>query len=151
MSTTAASLVLRIGFSTILAAIAWTVVASLVFLSGTRLIHEFPHPFWQWWLYALDVQGNAKVDLWLKIGAGAGAIPPLFFTAALIVRGRDIKGARLCKPLFGGPVQAPDAITDTYGRARWMSMGRALETFPGPDPHYGGVVVGEAFRGEPGK
>jgi len=27
-----------------------------------------------------------------------------------------------------------------------MSMERAAETFPGPDPHYGGIVVGEAYR-----
>ncbi|MBN9555805.1 MAG: type IV secretory system conjugative DNA transfer family protein, partial [Alphaproteobacteria bacterium] len=121
-------------------------MASLVFLWGTKLIHAFPHPFWQWWLYALEVEGNAKVTLWLKIGAAAGALPPLALAIGLIVRGREIKGPRLRKSLFGGPVQAPEAVTETYGRARWMTMGRALETFPGPDPLYGGVVVGEAYR-----
>ena len=146
MSSRAASIILKLGFAAILAAIAWTAVASLVFLWGTKLIHSFPHPFWQWWLYALEVDGNPRVTRWLKIGAAAGALPPLALTVGLIVRGRDVKGARLRKWLFGGPVQAPDAVTETYGRARWMTMSRALETFPGPDPLYGGVVVGEAYR-----
>jgi type IV secretion system protein VirD4 len=146
MSRRAASIILKSGFAAILAVIAWTAVASLVFLWGTKLIHAFPHPFWQWWLYALEVDGNPKVTLWLKVGAAAGALPPLALAIGLVVRGRDVKGPRLRKPLFGGPVQAPDAVTDTHGHARWMGMGRALETFPGPDPLYGGVVVGEAYR-----
>src|ERR1700710_2404927 len=146
MTSRAASIILKSGFAAILAATAWTAVASLVFLWGTKLIHAFPHPFWQWWLYALEVKGNAKVALWLKIGAAAGAMPPLALAIGLIVRGRDVKGPRLRKSLFGGPVQAPEAPTDTHGRARWLSMERALETFPGPDPLYGGVVVGEAYR-----
>jgi type IV secretion system protein VirD4 len=146
MSSRAASIILKSGVALILAVMAWTIVASLVFLWGTKLIHAFPHPFWQWWLYALEVQGNAKVNLWLKIGAAAGAAPILLFAVGLIVRGRDVKGPRLRKSLFGGPVSVPEAVTDTYGRAHWMSMARALQTFPGPDPLYGGMVVGEAYR-----
>ncbi len=146
MSSRPASIILKSGVALILAVIAWTIVASLAFLWGTKLIHAFPHPFWQWWLYAFEVQGNAKVDLWLKIGAAAGAAPILLFGIGLIVRGRDVKGPRLRKSLFGGPVAVPEAVTDTYGRARWMSMARALQSFPGPDPLYGGVVVGEAYR-----
>jgi type IV secretion system protein VirD4 len=139
-------IILKSGFGAIFAAIAWTMVASLVFLWGTHLIHAFPHPFWQWWVYALEVDGNAKVTLWLRIGAAAGAAPIFMFGIGLMVRSQAVQGTRLRKPLFGGPVQAPDAVTDTHGRARWMSMGRALQTFPGPDPLYGGVVVGEAYR-----
>jgi type IV secretion system protein VirD4 len=146
MSSRPASIILKSGVALILAVIAWTIVASLAFLWGTKLIHAFPHPFWQWWLYAFEVQGNAKVDLWLKIGAAAGAAPILLFGIGLIVRGRDVKGPRLRKSIFGGPVAVPEAVTDTYGRARWMSMARALQSFPGPDPLYGGVVVGEAYR-----
>ncbi len=141
-----AQVAIKTGFALILALIAWTIVASLTFLWGTGLIHAFPHPFWQWWLYFLNVEGNARVTLWLKIGAAVGVAPPLVFAIGLIVRGRDVKGPRLRKSLFGGPVQAPEAVTDTHGRARWMTIVRALETFPGPDPLYGGVVVGEAYR-----
>ena len=51
-------LIVKTGFGVILALIAWTVVASFVFLFGTGLLHEFPQPFWQWWLYALNFDGN---------------------------------------------------------------------------------------------
>ena len=50
--------IIKIGFSIVFAVIAWTVVASLVFLMGTGLLHDFPHPFYQWWLYALNFDGN---------------------------------------------------------------------------------------------
>ena len=39
------------------------------------------------------------------------------FGIGLMVRSQGVQGRRLRKPLFGGPVQAPDAITDTHGRA----------------------------------
>lgn len=140
------NLLIKCGFALVLGLAAWTIVASLTFLWGTGLIHAFSHPFWQWWLYALEVDGNPVVDRWLKISAAAGALPPIVLIVGLIVRGRDVKGPRLRKSLFGSQIQAPDAATDTHGRARWMTMARALETFPGPDPLYGGIVVGEAYR-----
>jgi len=36
--------------------------------------------------------------------------------------------------------------SDNFGHADWLSMPRALKLFPGPDPAYGGMVVGEAYR-----
>ena len=36
--------------------------------------------------------------------------------------------------------------SDNFGHADWLSMARARERFPGPDPTYGGLVVGEAYR-----
>ena len=124
--------------------IAWTIVASLVFLAGTRLLHAFPHPFWQWWLYFLEVHGDPIVDKWLKLGAAAGLVMPILIVVAVIVRRQGVSRPR--RPFFGGPAAAQDALTDNYGRARWMTMERALETFPGIDPLYGGIVVGEAYR-----
>ena len=124
--------------------IAWTIVASLVFLTGTRLLHAFPHPFWQWWLYFLEVHGDPIVDKWLKLGAAAGLVMPILIVVAVIVRRQSVSRPR--RPFFGGPAAAQDALTDNYGRARWMTMERALETFPGIDPLYGGIVVGEAYR-----
>ncbi len=38
-------IIIKVGFGFVLAAIAWTVVASLVFLLGTGLLHDFPHQF----------------------------------------------------------------------------------------------------------
>jgi type IV secretion system protein VirD4 len=36
--------------------------------------------------------------------------------------------------------------SDNFGHADWLPMPRALKLFPGPDPAYGGLVVGEAYR-----
>ncbi len=138
--------IVRLGFGLILAVAAWTVGASLVFLMGTGLLHDFPHPFWQWWLYALNADGNARVVLWLKIGAGAGAVPPLVMIVGLIYRSRQVVGPRLRRPLFGGIVTSPLAVTDNHGRSEWMSMVAAKGRFSGPDPIFGGIVVGEAYR-----
>ena len=121
-------------------------VASIVFLFGTGLLHDFPHPFWQWWLYALNFDGNPRVALWLKIGAAGGTLPPLALIAAMIVRGRRVIGPRLRQPLFGGTVASPAAVTDNHGHAEWMSMARAGERFTGINPDFGGIVVGEAYR-----
>lgn len=139
-------LIIKIGFGLILAAVAWTVVASLVFLLGTGLLRDFPHPFYQWWLYALSFDGNPRVALWLKIGAGAGAVPPVLMIAAVVVRGRRVVGPKLRRPFFGGVVGSPLAVTDNHGHAEWMSMERAKERFSGANAVFGGLVVGEAYR-----
>lgn len=138
--------IVKIGFGFIMAAIAWTVVASLVFLLGTGLLHDFPHPFYQWWLYALNFDGNPRTALWLKIGAGAGAVFPVVMIAAVIYRGQQVVGPRLRRPLLGGLVKSPLAVTDNHGRAEWMSMEQARQRFPGVNPAFGGIVVGEAYR-----
>ena len=36
--------------------------------------------------------------------------------------------------------------SDNFGHAAWLSMREARRLFPGPDPAYGGIVVGEAYR-----
>ena len=135
-------LIVKAGFGVILAFVAWTVVASFVFLFGTGLLHEFPQPFWQWWLYALNFDGNPRVALWLKIGAGAGAVPPGLMIAALVYRGQRVVGPKLRRPLFGGIVKSPLAVTDIHTLARfapiiattgvWTDGNglRAIETYP---------------------
>jgi type IV secretion system protein VirD4 len=139
-------LIIKIGFGLILAFIAWTVVASFVFLFGTGLLPDFPHPFWQWWLYAMNFDGNPRVALWLKLSAAVGAALPLLMIAAAIVRGRQVVGPRLRRPLFGGLVASPLAVTDNHGHAEWMSMESARRRFAGVNPQFGGIVVGEAYR-----
>ena len=146
LSEQAGQLIVKLGFGIILALIAWTVVASFVFLFGTGLLHAFPHPFWQWWLYALNFDGNARIALWLKISAGVGVLPPVMMIAALIYRGQQVVGPKLRRPLLGGIVKSPLAVTDNHGRAAWMSMAAARERFSGPNPGFGGIIVGEAYR-----
>ncbi|WP_427980388.1 type IV secretory system conjugative DNA transfer family protein [Acidocella sp.] len=66
--------------------------------------------------------------------------------AGLIYRSRQVVGPRLRRPLFGGIVSSPLAVTDNHGRSEWMSMAAAKGRFSGPDPVFGGIVVGEAYR-----
>ncbi len=40
--------------------------------------------------------------------------------AAATVQGRQAVGPRLRRPLFGGTVTSPLAVTDNHGHARWM-------------------------------
>ncbi len=146
MTEAVGQLIAKVGFSLILAVVAWTMVASLTFLFGTGLLHDFPHPFYQWWLYALGDRGNTRVDHWLKIGAAVGAVPLVMFAIGLAVRSYRVTGVPLRRPLFGGAVKSPLAVTDNHGRAEWINMKAAQKRFPGPDPVYGGIVVGEAYR-----
>jgi type IV secretion system protein VirD4 len=136
----------KVGFGVILAALMWTMVASMVFLFGTGLYHSFAHPYYQWWLYAFSGVDNPRVVLWLKIGAGVGSVPPVAIVGAILTQARRVEGPRLRRPLFGGLVKSPLAVTDNHGRAEWMAMDAAKKLFPGPNPAYGGVVVGEAYR-----
>ena len=44
---------------------------------------------------------------------------------------RQVVGPRLRRPLLGGIVKSPLAVTDDHGRAEWMTIMRARERFPG--------------------
>ena len=48
-----------------------------------------------------------------------------------------------------GSKSAPSLLrgrSDNFGHADWLPMDKARKRFPGPDPTYGGLVVGEAYR-----
>jgi hypothetical protein len=124
---------------------AWTLIASMVFLFGTRLIGSFAHPFYQWWTYLLYAPPNPMVTLWLKIGAGVASTAVLVFAAALVFR-RRIVGPSLRQRFFGGTPQPMRGATDNHGHADWLSIAKAQEVFPGPSAEFGGIVVGEAYR-----
>jgi type IV secretion system protein VirD4 len=135
----------RIIVGLVLVAAAWTLIASLVFLVGTRLIGAFAHPFYQWWIYFLYAPPNPMVTLWLRIGAGVATAAILVFAAALVFRGRTI-GPSLRPGLFGGAPEPMRGATDNHGHADWLSIAKAREVFPGPSAAFGGIVVGEAYR-----
>ena len=140
-----AQLISRIVAGLGLAGAAWTLIASLVFLFGTRLIGSFAHPFYQWWTYCLYAPPNPVVTLWLRIGAGAASAVVLLFAAALVFRGR-IVGPSLRQGVFSQTPKPIRGATDNHGHADWLSIARAREIFPGPSAAFGGVVVGEAYR-----
>ena len=138
-------LVAKIVCGFVLAGAAWTLVASLVFLFGTRLIGAFAHPFYQWWTYFLFAPPNPVVTLWLRIGAGAASAMVAVFAAALAF-GRRTVGPSLRRGLFGGTPLPMRGATDNHGHADWLSILQAQKVFPGPSLLFGGIVVGEAYR-----
>src|ERR1035437_9197210 len=125
---------------------AWTLIASLVFLFGTRLIGAFAHPFYQWWIYFLYAPPNPAVTLWLRIGGGVASAVVLVFAAVLVFRGRTV-GPSLRQRLFGGTPRPMRGATDNHGHADWLSIAKARGGFPGPSAESGGHGVGEAGRG----
>jgi type IV secretion system protein VirD4 len=141
-----ARLAARIIAGLALMGVAWTLIASLVFLLGTRLIGAFAHPFYQWWSYLLYAPPNPAVTLWLRIGAGVASAAVLLFPATIMIRGRTVVGPSLRHRLFGGMPQPIRGATDNHGHADWLSIAKAREVFPGPSTLFGGIVVGEAYR-----
>ncbi len=139
------TLLLRIVLGVLLAAAAWTVVASLVFLLGTGLIGAFRYPFFQWWSYFFLLRSNLVVAQWLSIGAGVGLAVLALMGAGILFRRRPL-GPSLRPRRGAGPQRPIRGATDNYGHADWLEIRRAREIFPGPSPEYGGVVVGEAYR-----
>ena len=129
----------------VMLAVAWTVIASLVFLAGTRLLRQFGHPFYQWWLYFLYARDNAAVTRWLEISGGVASAVVAVLAVALMLRGGKI-GPSIRPRLLGGQSLPIRGRTDNLGHADWLPIERAAEFFPGPNPEYGGVVVGEAYR-----
>lgn len=138
-------ILLRFALALVVVAVGWTVVASLIFLAGTGLLHSFEHPFYQWWLYFLFAPGNHVVSLWLKIGAGVATGSLGALVAALLFGNRDARRRfqRRLRKKVPAPVRAD---SDNHGHADWLSMEKAKSIFPGPAAEYGGLVVGEAYR-----
>ena len=71
--------------------------------------------------------------------AYAGAFGFLAVGAAV----RVLRGDRHGRVTGTGLRRAP---SDNHGHADWLPMRDARRLFPGPDPEFGGIVVGEAYR-----
>ena len=127
-------------------------LASIVFLAGTRLVSQFQMPaiLYSYWVYVPFYDANATVRLWLKIGA---AVPTVLILAlavrVLFMRPRDGLSVRVSR--FGGtrPVKLPDPVrglSDNHGHASWMTAADMAARFSGPNPVFGGIVIGENYR-----
>lgn len=146
MSTTSrAPLIAKIVVGSVFVFAAWTIIATLVFLTGTRLLRAFEHPFYQWWIYFLYAPPNPIVSRWLMIGAGLASVTMAVSVVALMFR-RPTIGPSLRRPIFGSKQQPIRGATDNHGHADWLSIDKAQEIFSGASPQFGGVVVGEAYR-----
>ena len=82
----------------------------------------------------LAIARAINVGMLWAFGLGVFAVA----VAAQLLFGSSAFGRRGTKVLRGK--------SDNYGHADWLSMEGARELFPGVDPTYGGIVVGEAYR-----
>ena len=74
---------------------------------------------------------------------------PLLIAVLLGVLAAIIGFYATIRPRPIGRRQSPSLLrgaSDNFGHAAWLSMRDARKLFPGPDPAYGGIVVGEAYR-----
>ena len=77
--------------------------------------------------------------------ANASIVAAGLFGVVMVIAGI----AGLTRPFPVGSRSAPlllRARSDNFGHAAWLAMRDAQKLFPGPDPAYGGIVVGEAYR-----
>ncbi len=126
------------------AAAAWTISASSIFLLGTHLWNAWPWPdrAWAWWVYR-SYAGNPAVALWLHRGALGGLAVIVLIPAAVFYR---VRAMPKVSPLWWRPRQVERGSSDNHGHAEWMAMAELRRLFPGPDKDHGGIVVGEAYR-----
>ena len=124
---------------------------SLLFLH-IRDLNGIPMPvrLWCWALYWQQYGGDPAVrrDLLISIGAPGAAV--LLMAGA--IAGGLVSGRQRLRPARAGQkIPAPvRAASDAHGAAAWMTVWEARSLFPGPNPVYGGVVVGEAYRVDEG-
>ena len=124
---------LRLAAGVIFSLASFTALSSIIFLAGTGLLPQFPHPFWQWWLYLFEAGGNPVVRHWLLVSGIPGGSVPLLAGFALVFRGRAVRGWTLrrdhppAQPV-AEPIRSP---TDNHGHARWMTFAEARDLWPG--------------------
>ena len=81
------------------------------------------------------VLGGVNYDIRLALALGLAAA----LAGAILATARAPLGTEQSP----GRVRAP---SDNHGHADWLGMKEARALFPGPDPMFGGIVVGEAYR-----
>lgn len=123
--------------------VSWSVAASYLWCYWSNVCPAEEWRLLQWWFIAPYFRANWYVTI-LFIGS---ALVPTGCIAVIAAIGFCMTGRRrLRRPLFGSLKPIERGVTKNHGDSDWRSMKDARELFPGPDPVYGGVVVGEAYR-----
>jgi type IV secretion system protein VirD4 len=140
--------VLRLVCVAAIIVLVFTLLASGMLLGLTGLFRAVAHPWWAWWTFLLAAGADRNTQGWLLISGVPAAIVPLTVTGVLLYRSARFRAWSLRRnPAPTRAVPAPiRAATDNYGHARWMTIAEAKKMWPGPDPSYGGIVIGEAYN-----
>ena len=83
----------------------------------------------------LTVLGALNYDIRVALAVGFGAT----LVGVVLATSRQPLGAQ-------EKTGRTRATSDNHGHADWLGMREARALFPGPDPQFGGIVVGEAYR-----
>lgn len=123
------------------------VAASLIFARLQGIVGiPMPLSLWCWLPYWMQDGDNPAARTNLLISGGV----PAAFTVllVLIVLVGAFRAPRRLRPARPGqrPPAPERAASNAHGNAEWLTIKAARHLFPGPDPEYGGVVVGEAYR-----
>jgi len=134
------------GIMLVLGALLWLPMTSVALCALLKTLWSndpwvLPYAAFYYWR---DYGNDPLVAWFLRLSAGgAGLVALLPALAALCW-----PASRRMRPARPGE-QAPApkrALSDAHGNADWMTIEAARKLFPGPDPAYGGIVVGEAYR-----
>lgn len=132
----------------------WLALASYVWCIGARK----PYDPLAWWYGTQWFGANWWSTAWLTAGA---TLPSMFALIALAgafqwwrLRGRVqprlvVPRQITAAPRVGRRAQVQPiirGITDNHGHSEWRSIEDTKKRFPGSQPPYGGIVVGEAYR-----
>jgi type IV secretion system protein VirD4 len=127
---------------------AFVVAASALFLTGAGLWGAYGSPFpLAWPEYLIYARGNPIAAQWLLASAVPATALPLAVLIIVGWRWRHVRGwslrwsPRATQPL-PDPMRSP---TDNHGHARLATIRELEQLWPGPDPAYGGLVVGEKY------
>lgn len=122
-------------------------IASGVFVAWGGLYGVFTPWYLAWPVYLIEARADPVIERWLFMTGMVGFTLPLLVAAAVIYRRRHVRGWSLRRN--PEPTQFPPrpirSTTDNYGHSRWATLAEMRQLWPGPDPGYGGVVVGEAY------
>ena len=117
-------------FFAFVAALLWSVFASVTFLAGTNLMTKDTVPLFQFWTYlSYYGLGQPVVGLWLKIAAGvATGLPILLFVARVARKGWPTTGQK-----------------DLHGETRWSKRSELVKA--GFYERFRGLYVGQDKSG----
>ena len=116
-------------------------LAGVLGLAATAVLTGWPeiHRLWP----HVGTQGVTLLVLLQNFEPAHGAAVLVGLSAAA----SGIYGATIIKPIRNrGVPSLLRGSSDNFGHAAWLSMRDARNLFPGMDPAYGGIVVGEAYR-----
>jgi type IV secretion system protein VirD4 len=127
----------------------FTLISSWILLAGTGLAdqYDFPESLWHWWPFLFSYYDDEAGLEWILLSGVPAALVSTMAIAVFFIYRWQYTPFRGRRSSSDAHIPDPPArgITDNYGHARWATIPEMKSLWPGPDPLYGGLVVGEAY------